>query len=144
MPRTFQLMSPTSYAPTAYNNAGRPNPYGAAEHTGPASPKKRPEKRRGAEAPQRRRVKLILGSKWVDPDADSADDEDQGQGMGKKRAVNGATRNIEEDVQIYRVKVNNSYHQFRESRQIEKILPELGMRAQGPMASILVQLLNLF
>ncbi|KAI1442928.1 SNF2 family N-terminal domain-containing protein [Annulohypoxylon stygium] len=50
----------------------------------------------------------------------------------------------EEDVQIYRVKVNNSYHQFRESRQIEKILPELGTRAQGPMASILVQLLNLF
>lgn len=100
MPRTFQLMSPTSYAPTAYNNAGRPNPYGAAEHTGPASPKKRPEKRRGAEAPQRRRVKLILGSKWVDPDADSADDEDQGQGMGKKRAVNGATRNIVSVVQL--------------------------------------------
>ncbi|KAI1091031.1 SNF2 family N-terminal domain-containing protein [Rostrohypoxylon terebratum] len=49
-----------------------------------------------------------------------------------------------EDVQVYRLKVNNSYHQFRESRQVEKILPELGTRAQGPMVGILVQLLNLF
>ncbi|XDG03999.1 hypothetical protein ABKA04_003614 [Annulohypoxylon sp. FPYF3050] len=141
-------------APTPHSSTGRPDPYEAMEFARPASPKKRPEKRCGAEAPQRRRVKLILGSKWVDPDADLADDESQGQGIGKKKAVIVRSRaqgsklpftiNQEEDVQIYRVKVNNSYHQFRESRQIEKILPELGTRAQGPMASILVQLLNLF
>ncbi|KAI1418502.1 SNF2 family N-terminal domain-containing protein [Hypoxylon sp. FL1857] len=48
------------------------------------------------------------------------------------------------DVRVYRLKVNNSFHSFRESRQIEKILPELGTRAQGPMNDVLVQLLNLF
>ncbi|KAI0838788.1 SNF2 family N-terminal domain-containing protein [Hypoxylon sp. FL0890] len=50
----------------------------------------------------------------------------------------------ESDVKVYRLKVNNSFHSFRESRQIEKILPELGTRAQGPMNAVLVQLLNLF
>ncbi|KAI1459145.1 SNF2 family N-terminal domain-containing protein [Annulohypoxylon moriforme] len=48
------------------------------------------------------------------------------------------------DVRVYRLKVNNSYHDFRESRQVEKILPELGSRAQGSMVNVLVQLLNLF
>ncbi|KAI2467513.1 SNF2 family N-terminal domain-containing protein [Annulohypoxylon bovei var. microspora] len=48
------------------------------------------------------------------------------------------------DVKVYRLKVNNSYHEFCESRQVEKILPELGTRAQGPMIGVLVQLLNLF
>ncbi|KAI0885784.1 SNF2 family N-terminal domain-containing protein [Annulohypoxylon maeteangense] len=48
------------------------------------------------------------------------------------------------NVEVYRLKVNNSFHQFRESRQVEKILPELGTRAQGSMVNILVQLLNLF
>ncbi|KAI1211585.1 SNF2 family N-terminal domain-containing protein [Annulohypoxylon truncatum] len=48
------------------------------------------------------------------------------------------------DVEVYRLKVNNSYHQFRESQQVEKILPELGTRAQGSMVDVLVQLLNLF
>lgn len=42
------------------------------------------------------------------------------------------------------MKVNNSYHSFRESRQVEKILPELGTRAHGQMNNILVQLLRLF
>ncbi|OTA91200.1 hypothetical protein M434DRAFT_32900 [Hypoxylon sp. CO27-5] len=50
----------------------------------------------------------------------------------------------ESDVKVYRVKVNNSYHSFCESRQTEKMLPELGTRAQGPMNSVFVQLLNLF
>ncbi|KAI0137894.1 SNF2 family N-terminal domain-containing protein [Hypoxylon sp. NC0597] len=50
----------------------------------------------------------------------------------------------ESDVKVYRLKVNNSFHSFCESRQTEKILPELGTRAQGPMNSVLVQLLNLF
>ncbi|KAL7622772.1 hypothetical protein AAE478_006451 [Parahypoxylon ruwenzoriense] len=50
----------------------------------------------------------------------------------------------ESDVKVYRLKVNNSYHAFRESRQVEKILPELGTRAQGSMNNVLVQLLNLF
>ncbi|KAI1389617.1 uncharacterized protein F4822DRAFT_442853 [Hypoxylon trugodes] len=50
----------------------------------------------------------------------------------------------ESDVKVYRLKVENSYHSFRESRQIDKILPELGTRAQGNMNDILVKLLNLF
>ncbi|KAI1765160.1 SNF2 family N-terminal domain-containing protein [Hypoxylon sp. FL1150] len=50
----------------------------------------------------------------------------------------------EADVKVFRVKVNNSFHSFRESRQIEKILPELGTRAQGSINNVLVQLLNLF
>ncbi|KAI1104508.1 P-loop containing nucleoside triphosphate hydrolase protein [Jackrogersella minutella] len=50
----------------------------------------------------------------------------------------------ESDVNVYRLKVNNSYHAYRESRQVEKILPELGTRSQGRMNSVLVQLLNLF
>ncbi|XXH04000.1 hypothetical protein Hte_010409 [Hypoxylon texense] len=50
----------------------------------------------------------------------------------------------ESDVKVVRLKVNNSFHSFRESRQVEKILPELGTRAQGSMNDILVQLLNLF
>ncbi|KAI0110906.1 P-loop containing nucleoside triphosphate hydrolase protein [Nemania sp. FL0031] len=48
------------------------------------------------------------------------------------------------DVTVHRVKVKNSYHTFRESRQIEKILPELGSRAQGNTKKTLVRLLNLF
>ncbi|KAJ8127646.1 hypothetical protein O1611_g5990 [Lasiodiplodia mahajangana] len=48
------------------------------------------------------------------------------------------------DVTVHRVKVKNSYHSFRESRQIEKILPELGSRAQGNTKKVLVRLLNLF
>ncbi|OTB00674.1 hypothetical protein M426DRAFT_26374 [Hypoxylon sp. CI-4A] len=47
-------------------------------------------------------------------------------------------------VDVHRLMVNNSFHQFRESRQIDKILPELGTRAQGSMNDILVRLLNLF
>ncbi|KAI1116294.1 P-loop containing nucleoside triphosphate hydrolase protein [Nemania sp. NC0429] len=50
----------------------------------------------------------------------------------------------EEDVTVHRVKLKNSYHTFRESRQIEKILPELGGRAHGKMNKFLVQLLNHF
>ncbi|KAI1778068.1 SNF2 family N-terminal domain-containing protein [Hypoxylon cercidicola] len=50
----------------------------------------------------------------------------------------------ESDVKVVRLKVNNSFHSFRESRQVEKILPELGSRAQGSMNGVLVQLLNLF
>ncbi|KAI0386817.1 SNF2 family N-terminal domain-containing protein [Hypomontagnella monticulosa] len=50
----------------------------------------------------------------------------------------------ESDVQVYRLKVNNSYHSFRESRQVEKILPELATRARGPLNRVFVQLLNLF
>ncbi len=42
------------------------------------------------------------------------------------------------------MKLKNSYHAFRESRQIEKILPELGGRAQGNTKKVLVRLLNLF
>ncbi|KAI0471343.1 P-loop containing nucleoside triphosphate hydrolase protein [Xylaria cf. heliscus] len=48
------------------------------------------------------------------------------------------------DVTVHRVKFKNSFHTFRESRQIEKILPELGARAQGDTKKVLVQLLNLF
>ncbi|KAI1875408.1 hypothetical protein JX265_004466 [Neoarthrinium moseri] len=48
------------------------------------------------------------------------------------------------DVKVFRLIVNNSYHGFVESRQIEKALPELAARAQGDMNHILVQLLNLF
>ncbi|KAI3326118.1 P-loop containing nucleoside triphosphate hydrolase protein [Xylariaceae sp. AK1471] len=48
------------------------------------------------------------------------------------------------DVTIHRLKLKNSYHAFRESRQIEKILPELGARAQGNTKKVLVRLLNLF
>ncbi|KAI0205812.1 P-loop containing nucleoside triphosphate hydrolase protein [Astrocystis sublimbata] len=48
------------------------------------------------------------------------------------------------DVTVHRVKLQNSYHNFRESRQIEKILPELGARAQGSTKIVLVRLLNLF
>ncbi|KAI1284077.1 P-loop containing nucleoside triphosphate hydrolase protein [Xylaria sp. FL0933] len=48
------------------------------------------------------------------------------------------------DVTVHRVKLKNSYHSFRESRQIEKILPELGARAHGNMKKALVKLLNLF
>ncbi|TRX95812.1 hypothetical protein FHL15_003366 [Xylaria flabelliformis] len=48
------------------------------------------------------------------------------------------------DVTVHRVKFTNSFHTFRESRQIEKILPELGARAQGETKKVLVQLLNLF
>jgi hypothetical protein len=50
----------------------------------------------------------------------------------------------EKDVQVYRLKVANSYDSFRESRQIEKLLPEYGARAWGPTKDALVQLLNLF
>ncbi|CAJ2502433.1 Uu.00g098270.m01.CDS01 [Anthostomella pinea] len=45
------------------------------------------------------------------------------------------------DVKVYRIKVNNTYHAFRESRQLEKLLPELASRAETP---VLVKLLNLF
>ncbi|KAI1085178.1 P-loop containing nucleoside triphosphate hydrolase protein [Whalleya microplaca] len=48
------------------------------------------------------------------------------------------------DVTVHRLKVNNTFHEFRESRQLEKIIPELGTRAQGDMKAVLVQLLNLF
>ncbi|KAI8949103.1 P-loop containing nucleoside triphosphate hydrolase protein [Xylaria longipes] len=48
------------------------------------------------------------------------------------------------DVTVHRVKLKNSFHTFRESRQIEKILPELGARAQGNTKKVLVRLLNLF
>ncbi|KAI0813298.1 P-loop containing nucleoside triphosphate hydrolase protein [Xylaria sp. FL0064] len=48
------------------------------------------------------------------------------------------------DVTVHRVKLKNSYHTFRESRQIEKILPELGARAHGNTKKVLVELLNLF
>ncbi|GAP84518.1 putative SNF2-like protein [Rosellinia necatrix] len=48
------------------------------------------------------------------------------------------------DVTVHRVKLKNSYHAFRESRQIEKILPELGARSQASTNGVLVQLLNLF
>ncbi|RYO91688.1 hypothetical protein DL764_008249 [Monosporascus ibericus] len=48
------------------------------------------------------------------------------------------------DVKVFRLKFTNSYHSFRESRQVEKLLPELGTRAQGPMNDVLVQILNLF
>ncbi|KAI8959314.1 SNF2 family N-terminal domain-containing protein [Daldinia sp. FL1419] len=48
------------------------------------------------------------------------------------------------DVNVYRLKVDNSFHSFMESRQVEKILPELGTRAQGTMNDVLVQVLNLF
>ncbi|KAI0551638.1 P-loop containing nucleoside triphosphate hydrolase protein [Xylaria curta] len=50
----------------------------------------------------------------------------------------------ESDVTVHRVKFKNSYHTFRESRQIEKILPELGARAQESTKKVLVRLLNLF
>ncbi|KAI1750768.1 P-loop containing nucleoside triphosphate hydrolase protein [Xylaria castorea] len=48
------------------------------------------------------------------------------------------------DVTVHRVKFKNSFHAFRESRQVEKILPELGARAQGNTKKVLVRLLNLF
>ncbi|KAI1308600.1 P-loop containing nucleoside triphosphate hydrolase protein [Xylaria venustula] len=48
------------------------------------------------------------------------------------------------DVTVHRVKLKNSYHAFRESRQIEKILPEMGARAHGNTKKVLVLLLNLF
>ncbi|RYP29395.1 hypothetical protein DL767_006735 [Monosporascus sp. MG133] len=48
------------------------------------------------------------------------------------------------DVKVFRLKFTNSYHSFRECRQVEKLLPELGTRAQGPMNDVLVQVLNLF
>ncbi|RYP53801.1 hypothetical protein DL768_001252 [Monosporascus sp. mg162] len=48
------------------------------------------------------------------------------------------------DVKVFRIKFTNSYHSFRECRQVEKLLPELGTRAQGPMNDVLVQILNLF
>ncbi|KAI2623782.1 P-loop containing nucleoside triphosphate hydrolase protein [Xylaria nigripes] len=48
------------------------------------------------------------------------------------------------DVSVHRLKLKNSYHTFRESRQIEKILPELSIRAQGDTKKVLVRLLNLF
>lgn len=48
------------------------------------------------------------------------------------------------DVQVHRIKVNNSYHSFRESRQVEKLLPELASRAQGSINDVLVAILNLF
>ncbi|RYP66371.1 hypothetical protein DL770_008812 [Monosporascus sp. CRB-9-2] len=48
------------------------------------------------------------------------------------------------DVKVFRLKFTNSYHSFRECRQVEKLLPELGTRAQGPMNDVLVQILNLF
>ncbi|KAK7754852.1 hypothetical protein SLS62_003166 [Diatrype stigma] len=48
------------------------------------------------------------------------------------------------DVQVHRIMVKNSYHSFRESRQVEKLLPELASRAQGPMNDVLVDILNLF
>ncbi|KAI0012340.1 P-loop containing nucleoside triphosphate hydrolase protein [Xylariaceae sp. FL0662B] len=47
-------------------------------------------------------------------------------------------------VTVHRLKVNNTFHAFRESRQIEKMLPEMSARAQGCMNDVLVQLLNLF
>ncbi|KAI1381024.1 SNF2 family N-terminal domain-containing protein [Hypoxylon crocopeplum] len=50
----------------------------------------------------------------------------------------------EADVTVHRLKVNNSFHAFAESKQIDKILPELGTRAQGPMNDVFVDLLNLF
>ncbi|KAI1439236.1 P-loop containing nucleoside triphosphate hydrolase protein [Xylaria sp. CBS 124048] len=48
------------------------------------------------------------------------------------------------DVTVHRVKFKNSYHAFVESRQIEKIIPELGTRANGDGERVLVQLLNHF
>ncbi|KAJ8110235.1 hypothetical protein ONZ43_g5926 [Nemania bipapillata] len=48
------------------------------------------------------------------------------------------------DVTVHRVKLKNSYHSFRESRQIEKILPELGARAHGDTKRGLIRLLNMF
>ncbi|KAI5860085.1 P-loop containing nucleoside triphosphate hydrolase protein [Durotheca rogersii] len=48
------------------------------------------------------------------------------------------------DVKVCRIMINNSFHMFRESRQVEKILPELAARTQGPMSDALVHLLNLF
>ncbi|RYP59209.1 hypothetical protein DL769_008643 [Monosporascus sp. CRB-8-3] len=48
------------------------------------------------------------------------------------------------DVKVFRLKFTNSYHSFRECRQVEKLLPELGTHAQGPMNDVLVQILNIF
>ncbi|KAI0472682.1 P-loop containing nucleoside triphosphate hydrolase protein [Xylariaceae sp. FL0804] len=48
------------------------------------------------------------------------------------------------NVTVHRILMDNSYHAFRESRQVEKILPEMGSRARGGMEHILVRLLNLF
>lgn len=48
------------------------------------------------------------------------------------------------DVTVHRIKVKNSYHSFRESRQVEKLLPELGSRAQGSTNEVLVKILNYF
>ncbi|KAI1332831.1 P-loop containing nucleoside triphosphate hydrolase protein [Xylariaceae sp. FL0255] len=47
-------------------------------------------------------------------------------------------------VLVHRVKLDNSYHDFIESRQIEKFLPEIGGRAHGTTRKILVDLLNIF
>ncbi|KAJ2987359.1 hypothetical protein NUW58_g4554 [Xylaria curta] len=49
-----------------------------------------------------------------------------------------------EDVTVHRPKLKNSFHSFRESRQIEKLLPELGARAQGKVKTYLLRLLNFF
>ncbi|KAI0156945.1 SNF2 family N-terminal domain-containing protein [Xylariaceae sp. FL1272] len=48
------------------------------------------------------------------------------------------------DVEVHRVMVKNSYHGFVESRQVEKMLPELGAKATGTTNAVLVQILNLF
>ncbi|KAI1822177.1 P-loop containing nucleoside triphosphate hydrolase protein [Xylaria intraflava] len=48
------------------------------------------------------------------------------------------------DVVVHRVKLHNSFHAFRESRQVEKMLPELGTRDQGETKKLLVKLLNVF
>ncbi|KAI1487511.1 P-loop containing nucleoside triphosphate hydrolase protein [Biscogniauxia mediterranea] len=47
------------------------------------------------------------------------------------------------DVTVTRLMVLNSFHSFRESRQVEKLLPELSARTHGDMG-VLVRLLNLF
>lgn len=66
----------------------RPDPYGATGPIRPASPKKRPGERPGAEEPPRQRVKT-LGSTWIDPDADLNEEEDQPRVMGKRKGVMG-------------------------------------------------------
>ncbi|KAI1177659.1 P-loop containing nucleoside triphosphate hydrolase protein [Nemania sp. FL0916] len=48
------------------------------------------------------------------------------------------------NVTVHRLKLKNSYHSFSESRQVEKMLPELGARAQGSMKIALIRLLNIF
>ncbi|KAI5927455.1 P-loop containing nucleoside triphosphate hydrolase protein [Camillea tinctor] len=47
------------------------------------------------------------------------------------------------EVTVTRIMVRNSFHGFRESRQVEKLLPELSARTHGDI-SILVRLLNWF